>query len=154
MLPAQIILYFEKLRVSHQLVYRAHAQPCHILPELLGDKAHEVHHILRFTLEVFAQLRVLGGHAYGTGVQIAHPHHHAAHSYQRRRGKAEFLRPQNCRNGHIPSAHQLSVRLNPHLVSESVHNQRLMGLRKPQFPGKSGVVNGASGRRARSSVIA
>ena len=82
-----------------------------MLPQLLGNKAHEVRHIFRFAPETLAQLGVLSRHAHRAGIQVAHPHHYAAHGDQRRGSKAEFLSPQHTGDGHIPAAHQLAVGL-------------------------------------------
>ena len=139
--------------MPHQFIHGAHTQLCHIFPQFLRDKFHKVFHIFWFAPESLPQFRILGSHTYRTGIQIADPHHHTAHCHKRRRCKTELLRAQNRRNGDVPAAHQLPVRLDPHLVSQSVLDQRLMCLRKSQLPGQSRVVDRSSGRRPRSSVI-
>ncbi len=113
---------------------------------------HEIHHILRLAPETFAQFRVLGGNAHRAGVQVADPHHHTAHGHQGRCGKAKFLCPQHTGDHHVTARHQLAVRLQYHLVPQPVHNQGLMGLRHPQFPGKASVVDGISRRRPGAAV--
>ena len=100
------------------------------------------------------ELRILGGNPHRAGIRLAGAHHHTSHGDQRRCRKAEFLCPEDRRNGRIPPAHQLSVRLDDHLASKAVGNQCLMGLRQSQLPGQSGIMDGGKRRRAGSSVIA
>ena len=150
----QILLHAQQVGTAHQLIHAPDAQLCHVLSQLLSDETHEIDHVFRFSAESLSQLRVLGSDADRTGVQVADTHHDAAHGHKGRRGKAEFLRAQDGRDGHIPSAHQLAVRLNAHPLAQSVFNQSLLGFRKAQLPGKSRVVDGASGSGSRSSVIA
>ena len=85
----------QQVGAAHQLLDGAHAQFCHIFPQLLGHKAHKVHHVLRLALEPLAQLRVLGADAHGAGVQVADAHHHAAHGHQRPGAEAELLGAQH-----------------------------------------------------------
>ena len=139
---------------AHQFIHGANPQLGHDLPQLLGNEQHEIHHIFRLPLEPAPQGGILGGNAHGAGVQIAHPHHHAAHGHQRRGGEAELLRPQHTGDGHIPSAHQLAVGFQPHPGAQAVANQSLVGFRQTQLPGQTRVVDGALGCRAGAAVIA
>ena len=120
----------QEVSAAHQLVYGAHTQLRHMLPQLLGDEAHKVHHIFGPARKALAQLGILGGHTHRAGVQVADPHHDASHGDQRRSGKAELLRAQHTGDGHIPAGHQLAVRLHHHTGAEPVLHQRLMGLGK------------------------
>ena len=144
----------QKVAPADQLLHAANAQPRHDLPQLLGDEEHEIHHIFRFALEALAKLRVLGGDAHRAGIQIAYPHHHAAHADQRRGSKAEFLRAQHAGDGHVPAAHELAVGLDGHPGAQPVQRKGLMRLRHAQFPGQARVVDGGTGRRAGAAVAA
>ena len=115
---------------------------------------HKVYHVFRFSLEAFSQLRVLGRDANRTGIQVADSHHDTTHGYQRRCGKSEFFRAQKRRNGYVPSAHQLSVRLYHYPVSQTVFLQCLVCFCQSQFPGKSCIVNGTFRCCSRTAVIA
>ena len=143
-----------QVRPAHQLVHRPHPQLCHDFPQLLRNEQHEVHNVLRLPGKSAPQLRILGSNAHGAGIHVADPHHDAAHRYQRRGGKAEFLGTQNAGNGHIPAAHELPVGLQPHPGPQPVANQCLVGFRKAQLPGETGVVDGAFRRSAGAAVIA
>ncbi len=149
-----LFLPLQEVCAPYQLIYAAYPELCHVFPQLLRNKAHKVHHILRFSPEALPQLRILGRHAYRAGIQVADTHHHTAHGHQGRCGKAEFFRAQYRRDRHIPAAHQLAVRLNADLISQAVHEQGLMGFRQSQFPGKARVMDGAPGSRSRAAVIA
>ena len=150
----QILPHLQQIRAAYQLIHSPHAQSGHVFPQFPGNKSHEILHILRLASEMFPKLRILGSYAHRTGVQVADPHHDASQRHQGRCGKAEFLRPQDGGDGHVPAAHQLAVRLNAHLVPEPVLNQCLMGLRQAQFPGQARIVDGTPGRCACPSVVA
>ena len=70
-----VLPHLQQVGAAHQLVHGTHPQAGHVLPQLLGHEAHEVHHILRFSGEAPPQLRVLGGDPCRAGAQVAHPHH-------------------------------------------------------------------------------
>ena len=138
---------------AHQLLHAPHAQSGHDAPELLGHEEHEVHHVFGLAPEAAAQVRVLGRHADGAGVQIAHPHHDAAHGDERRGGEAEFLRPQNRGDGHVPAGEELAVRLQNDPPTQAVFDEGPVGLGQPQLPGQAGVVDGVARGRARAAVV-
>ena len=147
------VLPLQAVRAAHHLLQRAEAKGSHDLPEFLRDKAHEVHDVLRLSLEPLSQGLVLGSNARRAGVLRADTHHHAAHADQRRGGKAEFLGPQHGGNSHVPAAHQLAVRLQDDPLPEAVLDKCLVCLTDSQLPGKSRVVDGGVRRRAGASVI-
>ena len=150
----QILLHPQQIRTAYQLIHSAHTETGHVFPQILGNEFHKVHDVFRLAAESFAELRILGRHAYRTGIQVADTHHHAAHGYQRSCGKTELLCAQHGRNRHILAGHQFSVCLDADAPSEAVLDQSLVRLRQSQLPGKACMVDGASGRRARSSIIA
>ena len=55
--------------------------------------------------------RILGGDAHGAGVEVADPHHDAAHGHQRRGGEAELLGPQQGGDHHVAPGLELAVGL-------------------------------------------
>ena len=70
------------------------AKGCQDLTDLFCDVLEEGLDELRLAGEALAQHGVLGGDAHGAGVEVADPHHHAAHDHERRRGEAELLRAE------------------------------------------------------------
>ena len=56
-----------------------------------------------------AQLWILSRHADRAGIEVANPHHDAAHRYQGGSGKSKFLRAKQRRDYHIPAGFQLAV---------------------------------------------
>ena len=147
------IFYFQKVASSYHLVNGTDAQFRHIFTEFLSDKSHKVYYIFRFSGKAFPKFRILGCHANRAGIQVADSHHHTAHRYQRRSGKAEFLCSQKGGDSHVSSAHELTVCLNHHTASQTIHQQGLMGLCQSQLPGQSCVVDGAFRSCAGTSVI-
>ena len=105
---------------------------------------HKVYHIFRFAPEAFSQLRVLGCNAHRTGIQVADTHHDAAHGYKRSGCKAEFLSTQDAGDCHITTSHQLTIGLQDDFVTQTIHDQGLMGLCHTKLPRKSCIVDGVS----------
>ena len=149
-----VLPHLQQVGAAHQLVHGTHPQAGHVLPQLLGHEAHEVHHILRFSGEAPPQLRVLGGDPCRAGAQVAYPHHAAAHGDQGGGGKAELLRPQHAGDGHVPAAHQLAVGLYDDPGAQAVHDQGLVGLGHPQLPRHTGRMDGTAGGGTGAPVIA
>ena len=144
----------QQVGAAHQFVHGAHAELCHVFPQLLGHKGQVADDVLRPALEVFAQLGVLGADAHGAGVQVAHPHHDAALGHQQACAEAEFLRAQHAADRHVPPAEQLGVALDPHPGAQAVQDQGLVGLGDAQLPGQAGVLDGGAGGRAGAAVVA
>ena len=90
---------------------------------------HEVHHMLRISLEALPQFRVLGGHAHRTGVLVAGPHHDAAQGQEWGRGEAEFLGTQQGGHDHVAAGLELAIGLQHHAAAQVVHHQDLLGFR-------------------------
>ena len=142
----------EQVAPAHKLADSPHAKPRHYLAQLPCHKEHKVHYIFRFAAEAPAKLRILCCYADGASVQIAHPHHHAAHRNERRRGKAEFLCAEHTRHRDIAPCHQLAVGFEPHPVPQPVCDKLAMRLRDTGLPREPGIVNGAFGRGAGTAV--
>ena len=104
----------EKFRVADEFIHRAHAEQRQILPKLPGDEQHEPFDVLRLTLEVFAQLRILCRNAHRAAVLAAQAHHFAAERDERCGGKAEFLRAEHTGDRHVGAGHELAIHLQPH----------------------------------------
>ena len=94
--------HFKTFGMANHFVNGAEAEPGHDFAQFCGDKVHEIDHMSRVAVKVLAQFRILGGHAGGTGIEVADTHHHAAQHHQRRRGKTKFFRAQQARHRHIP----------------------------------------------------
>ena len=92
-----------------------------VFANLLGQEGEEVHHVFSASLEVLAQFWILGGHAHRTGIGITLTHHHAAQNYQWQRTKRELVGTQHRHDNHVLRRFQLTVGLQAHLVSQTVH---------------------------------
>ena len=113
---------------------------------------HEVYDILRFALEAFSQLRVLGRNADRAGIEVADTHHDAAHGNKRSGRKAKFLRTQDAGDCHITAGHQLTVGLKDNFIAQAIHDQGLVCLSHAKLPRKSGIVDGVSRRCTGTAV--
>ena len=142
------------LRMANQFVNRAHAEFRHDHAQLLRDRLHKIHDILRLAAEVFPQFRPLGCDAHRAGIEIAHAHHDAAKTYQRRSCKPKLLRAEHAGDCHIAAGHKLAVCFKPHPAAQAVGNETLVRFGQTKFPRKAGIVNGTARCRAGSAVIA
>ncbi len=136
---------FQAFTVADHVLHSPEPEFRHDFPEIFCHEQHEVHHILGLAPEPLAQFLILCGNAEGTGVEVAHTHHPAAHGYQGSRGEPEFLCPEQGGYCNVPSAHQLPVCFQDHTGPKAIGRQRMMGLRQTQFPGQTGIVNGTLG---------
>lgn len=75
--------------------------------------------MLWFSSKLGSQLRILGGYANGTSIQMAFAHHRAAHHNQGSRTETEFVGAQKSCYNDIEAGPQLTVRLqnNPRRVN-------------------------------------
>ena len=89
--------------------------------------------------ESFAQLGVLRRHTHRAGIEVAHPHHDAAHRDQRRRREPELLGTQQGGDQDITPGLKLAVGFNDYAGAQIVQHKRLMGFRQAQLPGNAGV---------------
>ena len=126
---------------------------CHIFTHFFCNKAHEVFDIFRFAAETLTKLRILGCDTNRTSIQIADTHHHTAHRYKRCCCKAIFLSTQKCCDHNVTTAHQLTVRLDDDLISQSVHDQCLVCLGKTKLPRKTCIVDGVTRCSSCTAVI-
>ena len=123
--------HVQQVAPPDHLVQRVEAELRHVLAHLLGDEAEEVDDVVRATLELLAQLRVLRRNADGACIQVADAHHHAAQHDQRRSSESELLRPQQRSNHHVAARLHLPIRLHHDAVAQVVQHQRLLRLRQP-----------------------
>src|SRR6185436_6786961 len=117
---------FEAIGVANHFVYGAEAEFSHDFAQLLRDKSHEIHYVLRGSSEVLAQTRVLCSDADRTGIQVADPHHDATHSHERRRGKAKFVSTEERRHGDVPASLKLAIGFDVYAATQVVEHQRLV----------------------------
>ena len=148
-----MLLNLQEIAAANQLIYRTHTELCHIFPHFLCNKVHEIDNVFRFSAEILAQLWILCGYANRAGIQIADTHHDTAHRDQRRCRKAVFLRTQHGSDHNITATHQLTVCLDPYLVTQVVADQGLVGLGQTDLPRQTGIVDRASRCRTCTTVI-
>ncbi len=72
-------------------------------------------------------------------------HHHAAGDDQRCRGEPELICSQQGGNDDVTAGLELAVNLHDDPVTEVVHQEGLLRLGQPQFPGCAGVLDGCQG---------
>ncbi len=104
------------------------------------------HHVLRAPGELRPALRILGGHPGRTGVLMADPGHYASQGDEGNGAEGELVRPQEGGDHHIPSGAQAPVHAQPHAVPEPAGYQHPVGLRQPDLPRHSRVLDRGPGR--------
>src|SRR6266850_2145577 len=92
---------FQAVHAPDHAIHLAESELRHQLANFLRDHAHERGDVLRLAGKALAQLRVLGGHAHRTGVEMTNPHHNATHRHEWRGRETEFFSPQQRRNDDI-----------------------------------------------------
>ena len=118
----QMLLFLKEIGTSHKLIHTADAELAHIFTQLLRNKSHKVNDIFRLSGKTLTKLRILGCNTNRTGIQVADTHHDASHGNKRSGCKTEFFRTKDGCDGNITAAHELSVCLDPNLVTKAVHN--------------------------------
>jgi hypothetical protein len=109
--------------------------------------------MLRFADKTLAQLRILGSHTHGTGVEVAHPHHNAAQRHQRCRGEPKLFGTKQRGDDNITPGLQLAIGFNDDSGAEIIEQQGLVSLGEAEFPGQTGMFNARLRRRARATVV-
>ena len=132
----------QQIGSSHKFIKGRNAQIGHMLTNLGSHKTEVILHKIGFSPEAFSEFGILGGHTYGTGIEMALPHHHATQYHQGTGCKPKLFGPKQGGDDHIPSGFHLSVRLQYHLASQVIHNQGLLRFCKAYFQGQSSMFDG------------
>ena len=148
------LLHVQQVRTADQIVEAADTQLRHDLAGFLGHEEEVVHHVLGLATELLAQHRILCGHPHRAGVQVALAHHDAAFDHQGRRGKTEFIGPQERTDHHVAAGLHLAISLHADAAAQTVEHQRLLRLGQAQFPGRARMLDGRPRRSARTAVMA
>ena len=112
----------EPVDPADHLVHRAKAQLRHVLAHLLRHEAEEGRDELGRAREPLSELGILGGDAHWTGVQVANPHHDAAHHYQGRGREAVLLGAQQSGDHDVSAGFHLSVHLHHDPIAQLVEH--------------------------------
>ena len=127
----------EHLHLPDHLVDPAVAELGHDLAHFLGDEEEVVDDVLGLADEALAQHRVLRGDADRTGVEVAHPHHHAAGGDQWRGREAELVGAEQRADHDVAAGAQSAVDLHGDAAAQPVRHQRLVRFGKPDLPRRS-----------------
>ncbi len=134
--------HVDEIGAADHVAEAAEAEPRHQATDLFGHEEEVVDHMFRLAREALAQLRVLGGHTHGAGIEVALAHHDAAGHDQRGRRKAELVGPQQGADDHVAPGAQAAVHLHRDTPAQPVQHQGLVGLGQPDLPGRAGVLDG------------
>ena len=119
-----------------------------------GDELEEVDDVLGLAGELLAELRVLRGDADRAGVEVADPHHDAAHDHQRGGREPVLLGAQQRGDDHVAAGLQLAVGLHDDPVAEPVQDERLLRLGQAELPGDARVLERGQRAGAGAAVVA
>ena len=139
---------------AHHFVDGAETEPGQELAQFLGHEAEEIDDMVGRAREALAQFRILRRHADRTGVEVAHPHHHAPQRHQAGGGKTELFRPQEGGDRHISAGLELAIRLDDDPTAQIVEDEGLMGVGQAQLPRQPGVLDARLRRRPGTAVMA
>ena len=144
----------QQVHAADQIVHGPQAQAADDLAHLFRHVKEEVDHMLRQPHEPAAQGFLLGGHANGALVGMAHPGHDASLGDHGHRTKSKLLSPQQGGNHHVPTGFQAAVSPQDHPLAQTVVQQAAMHFRQAQFPGNTRMLDGTEGRGAGAAVMA
>ena len=144
----------EQVAATDQLLETAESQRRHPLAHVLGDEEHEGDHVLGCAGEPLAQLGVVGGDPHRAGVEVADPHHHAAGGDERRGAETELVGAEHGPDQHVAPRLELAVDLEDDPAAQTLGHQHLLGLREPQLPGNTRVLDGGERGGAGATVVA
>ena len=145
---------FEHFGMADHLIQVAIAQIGQHLAHLLGHIGQEIHDHLRCAIKLFAQFRVLGGDADGTGVFVTDTRHDTALGNHRAGAKAVFVGPQHRRHHHIATGGDPAVGAQADAVADAVDQQGLVGFGQADFPRQTNRFDAAQRAGAGAAAVA
>mmetsp|Transcript_63498 Transcript_63498/g.168243 ORF Transcript_63498/g.168243 Transcript_63498/m.168243 type:complete len:352 (+) Transcript_63498:1029-2084(+) len=134
-------LLSQDLGVANDFVHRAEPQLRHQHAHLLRNQHEIVHDVLRQTLKLLPQHRILSGNTHGARVQMALAHHDATHSDEWRSRKAKALGAQQRSNHDVTTSAQLTVGLECNTSAQAVQHKSLVCLGQTNLPRCSRVLD-------------
>ena len=84
--------------------------------------------------ELLSQLRILGGDTDRAGVEVAVPHHDAAHTTSGAVAKPYSSAPSRRGDDDVSAGLELAIGLDDDTVTQTVEHQRLLRLGQPELP--------------------
>ena len=135
----------QQVRAANQVIHGPQAQAADDLAHLFRHMEEEVDHVLGQPHEPAPQVFLLGGHANGALVGMAHPGHDAALGDHGHRAKSKLLGTQQGGNHHVPTGLQATVGPQDHPLAQTVVQQASVDLRQTQFPGNTRMLDGTEG---------
>ena len=147
--------HLEQIGTANYLIQTAITHLCQQFAHLFSNETDVVHHHLHpADIVLFTQHRVLGGNAGSTVVQMADTQIFTADGNHRRSTKTETLRPEQRSLDHIQPGLETTIGLYPHLVTEIIGAQDLVGLGKAQLPRRPGIFHRGQRTGTGAAVIA
>ncbi len=146
-------VHIQCLGVSNRLGNRPVAERRQVLANFLRDELEEVDHELGLAREALPQLRILGGDAHRTRIQMADAHHHAAADDQRSAGEAELLGAEQRGDHHVAPGLELAVALHDDAVAQAVLEECLLRLGDTELPRGARVLDRRQRRGAGATVV-
>ena len=120
--------------VADDLAQSFDAEMSEVVAHLGGEEAKQDLHLIGCAGEFGAQVLILGGDAHRTSVEVALPHHFAAHCQQRECPKAKPFGAQQSRHHYVASSAHAAVSLQHNSLSLSVGNQGMVRLGDAELP--------------------
>ena len=139
------MLLAQALGASHHLVDGTEAEAGHDAADFFGNGVKEVDHVLRLALELGAQSVVEGGDTYRAVVEMALADIDAAHRDEGGGPEVVLLGPKQGRMDDVLAGAHATVGAEGDAVTETVEQKDLVGLGNTEFPGTTGVLDGAEG---------
>src|SRR5437879_6925332 len=143
-------IHFEHVDTADHLVHRTEAHFRHVLANLLGEEEKEIDDMFRLALEFLSKHRILRGDANRASVEMAFPHHDAAHGDQRGRGEAELFGTEQCGDHNVAASLKFAICLNSYAAAQVVQQKNLLRLCQAKLPRNTCMLDGTEAGRSRS----
>ena len=148
------VVDLEQVGAADHVGEAPHPERGHDAPDLLGHEHHVGDDVLGGAAEARAQLGILGGDPDRAGVEVADPHHDAAHRDQRRGREAELVGAEQRPDDDVAAGLDLPVDLDGDPGAQVVEQQRLLGLGQTYLPGDAGRLDRGLRRGPGAAVVA
>mmetsp|Transcript_53181 Transcript_53181/g.94974 ORF Transcript_53181/g.94974 Transcript_53181/m.94974 type:complete len:304 (-) Transcript_53181:1972-2883(-) len=148
------VLGDQQVGATSHLLHSVEAHLRHVGTDLLSHHEEVVDNMLRCTIKLFTEDRILGSNTNWAGVQVALAHHGATHSNQGGSRETELISAKHAGNHDITASAKLSVGLQDNAATQVVQDQSLMGFSQTQLPRQTSVLYTSPATGTCSTIVA
>src|SRR5580700_5609016 len=110
----------QHFKSANHFVHVGESEFRHNLTDLFREEEEERNHVFRSARKLLSEHRILSCDTDRAGIQVANPHHDAAHCDERSAGKAELFGAEQSGNHNVSAGLQLTIGLHPNPTAQIV----------------------------------